>query len=148
MTKRHSQFEFFSHPCFNRIFSNCLSHHSPCQRMTIKISLKRNDWVFHTGPWFWPFVSCRRIQMSGHSDLGIFNNFVSIFHFHLSISRYCVCCLSIATWQCGNDIHDLSRCHLRCWRPLFSEYCIRSRIVFYNITAENNSTLYFLVLCL
>ena len=29
----------------------------------------------------------RRIQMSGHSDLGIFNNFVSIFHRNLAISR-------------------------------------------------------------
>ena len=28
-TKRHSQFGSFSQPCFNRIFSNCLSHNSP-----------------------------------------------------------------------------------------------------------------------
>ena len=25
--------------------------------MTIQISFKKNDWVFHTGPWFRPFVS-------------------------------------------------------------------------------------------
>ena len=25
--------------------------------MTVQISPKRNDWVFHTGPWFRPFVS-------------------------------------------------------------------------------------------
>ena len=37
--------------------------------------------------------------MSGHSDLGILKKFVSIFHFHLGISWYCVCCLSIATRQ-------------------------------------------------
>ena len=40
--------------------------------------------------------------------------FVSIFHFHLGKRRYCVCCLSIATWQSGDDIHDLGGCHLRC----------------------------------
>ena len=34
--------------------------------------------------------------------------------FYLGVSRYCVCCLSIATWQSGDDIHDLSCCHLRC----------------------------------
>ena len=27
---------------------------------------------------------------------------------------YCVCCLSIATRQSGDDIHDFSCCHLRC----------------------------------
>ena len=30
-TKRHSQFGIFSQPCFNRIFSNCLSHNSPAK---------------------------------------------------------------------------------------------------------------------
>ena len=54
-TKRHSQFGIFSQPCFNRIFSNCLSHNSPAKRMTVQIPFKRNDWVFHTGPWFRPF---------------------------------------------------------------------------------------------
>ena len=43
--------------------------------------------------------------MSGHSDFGIFNNFGA---FYLTKMRYCVCCLSIATWQSGDDIHDLA----------------------------------------
>ena len=30
-TKRHSQLETFSQPCFNKIFSNCLSHNSPAK---------------------------------------------------------------------------------------------------------------------
>ena len=29
--KKHSQFGIFSHPCFTRIFSNCLSHNSPAK---------------------------------------------------------------------------------------------------------------------
>ena len=45
----------------------------------------------------------------------------------------------------GDDIHDLSRCHLRCWRSLFSEHCITPWIVFCNITTEYNSTFVFLV---
>ena len=37
---------------------------------------------------------------------------------------------------------------LRCWWSLFSEYCVRPRIVFYNITSEYNSTFVLLVFCL
>ena len=48
-----------------------------------------------------------------------------------------LCCLSIATKQSGDDIHDFSCCHLRCWRSLFSEYCIRTRIVFGNIASNS-----------
>ena len=73
---------------------------------------------------------------------------MSIFHFNLGISRYCVCCLSIATWQSGNAIHDLCGCHLRCWWSLFDEYCVRAWIVFYNIFSELNSTSIFKVFCL
>ena len=73
---------------------------------------------------------------------------MSFFHFYLGISWYCVCCLSITTRQSGDDIHDLCCCHLRCWRSLFSEYCVRPWIVFYSITSEYNSTFLLLVLCL
>ena len=116
--------------------------------MTIQISIKRNDWVFHTGPWFWPFVSWWTNPNVWTLRFWNFQQFVSIFHFHLGIRRYCVCCLSIATKQSGDDIHDLSCCHLRCWRSLFSEYCIRTWVIFYNKSAKYNSTLKFLVLCL
>ena len=68
--------------------------------------------------------------------------------FKLGISGYCVSCLSCARRQSGDDIHDLCCCHLWCWWPLFSEYCIRSRIIFHNVTSEYNSTFVFLVLCL
>ena len=64
---------------------------------------------------------------------------MSIFHFYLGKSRYCVRCLSIANWQAGYDIHDFCCCHLRCWWSLFGEYCVRTSIVFYNITSEYNS---------
>ena len=32
--------------------------------------------------------------------------------FYLGISRYCVSCLSCASWQSGYDIHDSCRSHL------------------------------------
>ena len=48
--------ELFSHPFAKRTFSNCLSQKESCQRMTAQISFKKNDWIFHTGPWFGQFV--------------------------------------------------------------------------------------------
>ena len=98
----------------------------------------------------WTMISAilcrgRRIQMSGRSDLWILSNPGASSNFTMGISRYCVSCLSCATWQSGHDIHDFGGCHLRCWWSLFSEYCVRPWIVFYNITSEYNSTFLFLV---
>ena len=42
----------------------------------------------------------------------------------------------------------LAAVHLRCWRSLFSEYCVRTWIVFCNITSGYNSTFVLSVLCL
>ena len=50
LTNEHSQFGTFSQRSSNRTFSNCLSQKKSCQRMTVQISLKRNDWIFHAGP--------------------------------------------------------------------------------------------------
>ena len=116
--------------------------------MTVQISLKRNNWVFDTGPWFRPLVSWWTNPNVWTFRFGNFQQFVSIFHFHLGLSWYCICCLSIATWQSGDDIHDFGCRHLWCWWSLFGEYCVRSWIVFYNITSEYNSTFVFLVFCL
>ena len=133
-----SQFFFqISQPCSNWAFSNCLSHNSPARgwpyrflsRGTTGSSILDND--------FSHLCRGRRIQMSGHSDSGIFSNLVGcILHFYLGISRYCIRCLSCATRQSGDDIHDFSCCHLRCWWSLFSENCIRTWIIFYNVTSE------------
>ena len=75
LTNKHSQLETFSQPYFNWIFSNCLSHNSPAKgwpyrfrsRGTTGSSILDHDFGH----------SCRggRIPMSGHCDLGIFNNF-------------------------------------------------------------------------
>ena len=55
--------------------------------------------------------------------------------------------MSIATKQSKNDIHGLCCCHIKWWWSLFSEYCIRTWIVFYTITSEYQSTVVFLMLC-
>ena len=68
-TNKHSQFGIFSQPCFNRIFSNCLSHNSPANgwphrfrpRGTTGFSILDHD-LGH-------LCRGRRIPMSGHSDL-------------------------------------------------------------------------------
>ena len=138
----------FSQLYFNWIFSNFLFHNRPAKRWPYRFRSRGTTGSSILDHDLGHSCRGRRIQMSGHSDFGIFKQFVSIFHFHLGISWYCVCCLSIATWQSGDDIHDLGGCHLRCWRSLFSEYCVRPWVVFYNITTENNSTFIFSVLCL
>ena len=142
-TKRHSQFGTFSHTCFNRIFSNCLSHNSPAKGWPKRFRSRRttgSSILYHD---FGHLCFGRRIQMSGHSDFGIFNNFVSIFHFYLGISRYCVCCLSIATLQSGYDIHDFCCRHLWRWWSLLAKYCIRSWIIFHNSPRSTTLPLYF-----
>ena len=66
--------EFSPNPCFNRTFSNCLSHNSPAEgwpyrfrsRGTTGSSIQDYDLDF--------LCRGRRIQLSGQSDLGIFNN--------------------------------------------------------------------------
>ena len=65
----------------------------------------------------------------------------------MGISRYCVSCLSCSSWQSGYDIHDFCCRPFWCWWSLFCIYCIRSRIIFHNVTSEYNSTFVFSVLC-
>ena len=119
-TNKHSQVETFSQPYFNKISSNCLSHNSPAKG--------------------WPY----RFRSRGTTGSSIRDHDIS----HLCRGGRILSCLSCATRQSADDIHDFGSCHLRCWISLFSEYCIRSWVVFYNITSEYNSTFLFLVLCL
>ena len=73
-----------------------------------------------------------------------FEQFVSIFHFDLSISGYC--CLSWTSWKPWNSVNDFCGCHLRCWWSLFKEHCIRTRIICDNVTPEYDSASVFLIL--
>ena len=44
----------------------------------------------------------------------------------------------------NTNIHDFCGCHLGRWRSLFSARCVRTWIIFYNVTSEYNSTFVFL----
>ena len=74
LTDKHSQFGTFP----NRIpreLPQTVSQQS-CHRMTEQISLKRNDWIFHTGPWFRPLVFWYTFpNIWAFSNFGIFNHF-------------------------------------------------------------------------
>ena len=97
--------------------------------MTVQIPFERNDWIFHTGPWFLPF--CASVDVSKYLDiltLDFLNN---------------VDASSILTWVSADTAsaacpeHPGSRdSHLGYWWSLFSEHCIRTRIIFYNVTSE------------
>ena len=144
-TKRHSQFGMFSQPCFNRIFSNCLSHNSPAKGWPYRFRSRGTTGSSILDHDFGHLCRGRRIQMSGHSDLGIFNKLwaSSIFTWVKADTASAACPSQPGNLEMISMI--FSCCHLR---SLFSEYCIRSWIVLYNITTEHNSTFIFLVLCL
>ena len=73
--------ETFSQPYFNRIFSNCLSHNSPAKGWPCRFRSRGTTGSSILDHDFGHLCSGRRIQMSGHSDLGIFSNFVASFIF-------------------------------------------------------------------
>ena len=78
----------FSHPCFNRIFSKLPSPQQvlPKDDHTKFLSRKTPGSIMldHN---FVHLCRGRRIQMSGHTDSGIFSTFWSIFHFRLEFQQ-------------------------------------------------------------
>ena len=112
-TKRHSQFGIFSQPCFNRIFSNCLSHNSPVKDDRTDFAQEEQLGLPY---WYMIWAICVVVDESKCLDTPIleFSIIWSIFHFYLGTSRYCISCLSCATRQSGYDFHDFCCSHLRC----------------------------------
>ena len=67
--------EFLSQPCFNRIFSNCLSHNGLAKGWPYRfLSRETNGSSSILDRDLGHLCRGRRIQMSGHSYFGIFNN--------------------------------------------------------------------------
>ena len=104
--------------------------------MTVQIPFKRNDWIIHTEPWFRPFVFWLTYPNIWTSWLWDLQWRWCIFHFGMRMSGCCVCCLTWTSWKSGYNVLDSSGCHLGRWRSMFSEYCVRTRIIFYNVTSE------------
>ena len=71
---KHSQLETFSQPYFNKIFSNCLSQNSPAKRWPYRFRSRGTTGSSTLDHDFGHLCRGRRIQMSGHSDFGIFKN--------------------------------------------------------------------------
>ena len=137
-TKRHCQFGIFSQSCFKRIFSNCLPHNGQAKGWLYRLRSRRTTGSSKLDHDFGHLCRARQIQNVWTLRFLEFSTICEYLPFHLGISRYCVCCLSIVIQQSADDIHDPDDCHLRYWRSLFSEYCVRFWIVFYNITTEYN----------
>ena len=74
-TNELSQFGIFSQPCCNKIFSNCLSHNSPAKGWPYRFRSRGTTGSSILDHYLGHMCRGRRIQMSGQSDLGIFNNF-------------------------------------------------------------------------
>ena len=93
--------------------SKCLSHKWPASGCPYKFGSRRTTGSSMVDQDFGHLSRGRRINISGDSDIGILSNFGASSIFTWSVSCYCVGCLSIATRQSGDDIHDFSSCHLR-----------------------------------
>ena len=99
--------------------------------------------------WTMILAICALVDVSTYLDiltLDFFNNVDASLHVDLSVSGYFFCCLSWTSWKPWYNVHDFCGCHLRCWWSLFSEYCIRTRIIFYNVTSEYDPSFVLLIL--
>ena len=117
--------------------------------MTVQIPFKRNDWFFHNGPWFRPFcveIDESKCQVIPIWEISIICEHPAFLPGYKQILRQLLVHRNLAI--SSDDIHDFCCSHLRSWWSWFGEYCIRSRIVFYNITSEYSSTFVLWVLCL
>ena len=135
----------WSHTCTdkNRPFVRCTKRHSQFDTFSHPISLESNNSVFNVGPNFRPpLCRGRRVLISGHSDLGSFNDSAA----------------SIVTWAqaetasaaCPAHPGSLalisSTFHLWGRRTLLCEYCIRDSVVNLHVTSEYNQEVLFLKL--
>ena len=73
-TNKHSQLGTFSQPCSHRIFSDCLSHNSPAKGWPYKFRSWRTTGSSTLDHDLGHLCRGRRVQISGHSNFGIFNN--------------------------------------------------------------------------
>ena len=124
-TNQHSHLETFSQPCCNKIFLNCLSHNSPAKGWPYRFRSRRTTGSSILDHDFGHLCRGRRIQMSGHSDLGIICEHLPFLLGYKQILR-----------------------PLLGWWALFSEYCIGSRVVFHNVSSKHNSSFVLLELWL
>ena len=81
-TNKHSQLETFSQPCFNWIFSNCLSHNSPAKGWPYRLRSRGTSGSSILDHDLGHLCRGRRIQMSGHSAMGFFKNFGASYIFY------------------------------------------------------------------
>ena len=99
----------------NRIFLNCLSRNSLAKGWPYRFRSRGTTGSSILDHDFGHLCRGRRVQMSGHADFGIFNNFGASSIFTWVLADTASAALSCAPWQSGYDIHDFSGCHLGCW---------------------------------
>ena len=139
----------FSQPYFKRIFSNCLFNNSPAKAWPYRFHSRRTTGCSILDHDFGHVCRGGRIQISGHSDFGIFNNFGASSMFTrvqadtasadcpplhgsldmLSMTFAAVICDADDPCSVNNTAQD-------------------SKSSFKNVASEYNSTFVFLVLCL
>ena len=84
---------YFSHPSPKRTTSKFFELSFPqevSKWMTVRISFKRNHWVFDVWPRLWPLVSWKTYPYIWTLRLWNFKHPWCVLHFYLGVSWYCV----------------------------------------------------------
>ena len=89
----------------------------------------------------------RRIQISGHIPILEFQTtFVHLPFLTLEKADTGSAACPAHPGSFDGKSHNLCSCHLWCWWSLLSEHCIRTRIMFYNVTSEYDPAFVLLIL--
>ena len=131
-----SEIRFFSHPSTSRTSSNCLSHRKTASgwpknrsRGTNGSSMFAHDYVH--------LCRGRRIRIHGHLDFGILGA-SSIFTWASADTAWAVC-PSQSGWLAMTSI-TFAAVICDADEPLFRDDCIGSRVVFYIVTSDHDSS--------
>ena len=103
-TQKNSQCGTFSHPFSKRTFSNYLSLNNPTKGWPYKFRSRGTTGSSILDHDFGHLCRGRRIQMSGHSDFGIFNNLWASSIFTWVCADTASAAWTCTHWQSGNDI--------------------------------------------
>ena len=124
----------FSHPSSNYAFSNCLSHSNPANGRPYKIRSRGTTGASIVSHDLGHLYRGRRIQTSGHSDLGIWSNLGASSNLTwVWADTASAACPSQPSYLAITSMIFCNR-HLGRRRALFSKNCVDSRVVFYNVS--------------
>ena len=112
--------------------------------MTVQIPFEKNNWIFHTGPWFLPF--CALVDVSKNLDILTLEFSITLMHLPFwtwVISGYCISCLSWTSFKPWKMSITFAAVIWDANHPCSVNTCVRTRILFYKSPRSTTLPLYF-----